>query len=310
MTNPNPDTVLTAVADRRPDSADALRVSRWMLGVLGAFHSPAYRIDAVLEGLDNLGLGAPDKTRMPTTHYVTQRAAPLGAVDATVVASAFYGFSPTAISRCLSGAWDATSPAAVIDTVLHGVSQFYAPLFTHTADAVGQALSILKPVAEAHETVGRPLAAAWATVAWTGDVFTDFWLATTRIRESRGDAHIACLVSEHIGPTACHFLAKGDNDAVRANLMTFRGWTNDELDAGATQLKAVGLLDAAGNRTDDLVALHSRLESATDRASADAWAGAGPANVSAAADALMVLLEAVLIADVIPAPAYARLMPS
>lgn len=310
MANPDPATVLAAVAARRPDPADGEAVSRWMLGVLGAFHSPAYRIEGVLTGLASLGLGAPDTSRMPTPHYVAQRSAPLGAVSATAIASAFYGFSPTAIARSHAGIWDATTPKQVIDTVLTGVSQFYASLFHAQHAAVEAALDVLRPVANAQETAGRPLAAAWSTVGWTGDLFSDFWLATTHVREARGDAHIATLVTEHISPAECHFLARGDHADVRSNLMTFRGWTSDELGAAVTQLQDRGLLDATGARTTQGTALHARLESATDRASAAAWTACGPTGVTALADALMLLLEAVLIADVIPPPAYARLMPA
>lgn len=310
MPNPDPATVLAAVAARRPDPSDGQAVSRWMLGVLGAFHSPAYRIDGVLEALQSLGLGAPDKTVMPTPHYVAQRSAPLGPVEAKAIASAFYGFSPAAIARSHAGIWAATTPQQVVDTVLTGVAKFYAPLFAEQTAAVGAALDVLRPVADAQETAGRPLAAAWAGIAWTGDVFSDFWLATTHVRESRGDAHIATLVAENIGPAECHFLARGDNADVRTNLMTFRGWTDDELGAAVTRLQQRGILDAAGKRTEEGVAIQARLETATDRASADAWTACGATDVTALSDALMLLLEAVLDADVIPPPAYARLMPA
>jgi hypothetical protein len=310
MTNPAPETVLTAVNARRPDPADGAGVSRWMLGVLGAFHSPAYRIRPVLDGLAAQGLGPPITTGLPTPHYVAQRSAPMGPVGATVIASAFYGFSPTAIAKSQQGIWDATTPARVIDTVLTGVSTFYAPLFATQRAAVETAVSILKPVADAQETAGRPLAAAWSQIDWTNDVFTDFWLATTHVRESRGDAHIAALVAEHFGPAECHFVARGDSADIRTNLQTFRGWTNDELGVAVNQLIDRGLLDQSGAPTETLRALHGRIESATDRASADAWTACGAANVTVVMDALMELLEAVLIADVIPPPAYARLMPA
>jgi hypothetical protein len=309
MTNPAPATVLAAVNARRPDPNDAQAVSRWMLGVLGAFHSPAYRIDAVLEGMQALGLGAPDKTVMPTPHYVAQRAAPLGPVGAVPVASAFYGFSPQAIARAHNGIWDATTPKQVIETVIAGVSGFYAPLFAHEKDAVSTALGVLRPVAAAQETAGRPLAAAWSTVDWTGDLFADFWLATTHVRESRGDAHIAALVTEQFGPAECHFLARGDHPDIRTNLMTFRGWSDAELDDAVQRLHQRSILDASGQRTDAGVAVHAHIEQVTDRASSSAWAALDEATVTTLSDALMSLLEAVLVADVIPAPAYARLMP-
>lgn len=310
MPNAEPAIVLAAVAARRPDPSDGEAVSRWMLGVLAAFHSPAYRIDGILTGLQSLGLGAPDKTVMPTPHYVAQRAAPLGPVEAVAIASAFYGFSPSAIARAHAGIWSATTPKQVIATVLTGVSQFYAPLFAEQSAVVGSALEVLRPVADAQETAGRPLAAAWSSVAWTADVFSDFWLATTHVRESRGDAHIATLVAENIGPAECHFLARGNNPDVRTNLMTFRGWTDAELGAAVSRLQQRGILDEAGKRTKAGVALQAQLETATDRASADAWIACGASGVTELADALMLLLEAVLIADVLPPPAYARLMPA
>jgi hypothetical protein len=133
------------------------------------------------------------------------------------------------------------------------------------------ALPLLVRVATAHPLDGRPLGSAWAGVAWTGRPVADLWLAATRIRESRGDGHIACLTLAGLDGVTAHLSLRGDDPVLRERLAGLRGWTDDEFDAGASRLRARGLLDASGALTPEGTALRASVEEATDALVAPAW---------------------------------------
>jgi hypothetical protein len=230
----------TALAARRPDAADAAAVSRWMLGALSLVHAPVYRAAEVRDGL--AGLGLTDRLAC----YLAARAAPLGPVGAEVVASCFYGFAPHAVARHVPAVWTVASPELVLAATLAAMRRVLLRVLPGREAEVADAAGLLRSIAEDQEVAGRTLAAAWSAVPWTDDVHVDLWLATTVIRESRGDAHVALLVAEGIGPLESHLLTQGDGAEQRLRLAGMRGWTDAEVDVVAEGLRARGLLAADG----------------------------------------------------------------
>jgi hypothetical protein len=298
-----PTEIVDALAARVPDPSDAPAVSRWMLGALSLPHAPVYKAHQVLDRLGALGLVD------PMAAYLAERAAPMGRVGAAVVTSSFYGFSPQLVGTHVPAVWDVASPERIVDVTLDGMRAFGADVLAEHEDAIARASAMLRPIAESHEVAGRPLAAAWASVPWSGERWVDVWLAVTRIRESRGDGHIAALVSEGVGPLASHLLSTGDGAQQRAGLAMLRGWREDEVAAEAERLRARGLLDTEGRRTDDARRLREHLEDVTDRCSSRAWAEAGPGTVSELTAIALELAAPLLTSGAIMGAVLARLAP-
>ena len=217
--------ILAGLAERRPDPADAPAVSGWMLGALGVLHAPVYRSRELRGRLADLGVTE------AMAAYLTQRSAPLGPAGPQLVAATFYGFSPTAIATHLPAVWDLVPPDEVVALTLDAMRELLARLIGDHVAMVAELVALLAPVADAHAIVGRPLAAAWASVPRTGEPLVDLWLATSVIRESRGDGHIALLVAEDIGPIESHLVTAGDDPERRAMFQALRGWTAAEVDA-------------------------------------------------------------------------------
>jgi len=297
------DAIMAAVAERRPDPSDAPAVSAWMLGTLGVLHSPIYRSRELRGRLAAVGIEA------PMAAYLVQRSAPLGWPDAGLIAATFYGFSPSAVAAHLPAAWECATPEQVLHLTLDAIREQLGRLLGDREAEVAELAGLLAPVAATHPTAGRPLAAAWAGVPPTGEPVVDLWLATATIRESRGDGHVALLVAEGIDPLASHLLTQGDRPDARPALEAMRGWTGVEIDAAAARLRADGLLDAEGRRTDRARELRRRIERRTDELSAEPWALAGPDLVTRIGDRTLALLPPVLASGTLRPPVVARLAP-
>jgi len=295
--------IVAGLAARRPDPADAPAVSRWMLGATAALHSPVYKAVEVKGRLAALGLDD------PMGSYLAARAAPLGPVGAEVVTATFYGFSPRMVAAHVPAVWDVVAPARALAATLEGMDELLGRLLAEHGSEVAELAELLAPVADAHETLGRPLAAAWSSVTRPGVPVLDLWLATTVIRESRGDTHVAVLVAEGIDGIASHLVTAGDAPEGRRRLMTLRGWTEEELDAAAAELRELGLLDAEGRRTDAARALRRHVEDVTDLRSSAAWRAAGTERVTRIAELALLLVGPVLASGTLLGPVIDRLAP-
>lgn len=295
--------ILGGLTKRRPDPADAPAVSGWMLATLEIVHAPVYRSRELRGRLADVGV----TDRMAA--YLAQRSAPLGPAGPQLVTATFYGFSPAAVAAHLPAVWDRVAPAQMLAFTLEAMRELLGRLIGDRVAVVAELAELLGPIADAHPTAGRPLAAAWASVPATGEPLLDLWLASSRIRESRGDGHVALLVAEGIGPVESHLVTVGDDPARRAGLQALRGWTTTELDDAAARLRERGLLDADGRRTDAARELRRRIERRTDELSAAPWAAAGPETVTRVADLTLELLPPILASGTLLPPVIERLLP-
>jgi len=292
--------LVARLEEQRPALDDPKGLSRWALRALGLPHAPVYVSSEVRDALAALGLTD------PRVAYFAQRAAPLGQVPAEVVIATFYGFAPRAVRSAIPAAWTVTSPEAVVAATLDAMGVVLRRILTSKED-VERAAALLRPLAERHPIVGRPLAAAWASVPWTDDAYVDLWLATTVIRESRGDSHLAVLVTHGIGPLASHLLANGDEAARRPKLTSNRGWVDAEIDATVAEMQQCELLDGAGALTARGRELRARIEDQTDEASSAAWTATPAAAIGEICDVAVAIARPIIASGALSANALERL---
>lgn len=275
------------------DEADRGRARRlWRL--LEVVHTPVYFSKDVAQASKALGL----ENRMQG--YCAMRTYPLGPVPTEVVTAVFYGFSPRAVAFGLPAAWRATTPDATAAMVTAAVRDLYGGWFEGLDDEVARAAELAREAALLHPTVGRPLAAAWASVSWDEDPVVALWQAATRIRESRGDGHVALLVAADIDGVGSHLTLKGDSTRLRERMTPLRGWTDAEWDAGVTTLQRRGLLADDGSLTDAGQELRVHLEAATDDLAAAPWVALGVAACERLAEALEPLVDRIVATEVLP----------
>ncbi|RFU87893.1 hypothetical protein DY218_04710 [Streptomyces triticagri] len=261
---------------------DRARV-RQMWHLLEPLHAVLYYAPEAFDEAATLGFDVEE--RWPS--YFAWRAAPLGALGAQRVTSAFYSFSPHMVAQHIPKAWTVARPERILDSRLTAVDRTYRALFGKhiEAPALTEAAQLARTAAESADTAGRPLAAANAVLPWPKSPHLIFWQAATILREQRGDGHLAALLAARLDPveSLVSFAAIG---AAPAERFESRGWSSAEWTSARERLTARGLLDPSGVATDDGHRLRDEVEHRTDILAAGPWTALGPDRTARLADLL------------------------
>jgi hypothetical protein len=179
--------------------------------------------------------------------YFTSRAAPMGAVSASVVIATFYNFDPDLVRRSMDGVWELVTAEQILDARLRAADRMirhFAPDAVDSGDIVEAAdLARRAALAACERPEGRPLFAGHVSLAWPHEPHLVLWHAQSLLREYRGDGHIAALAVE--GLSGCEALvthaAAGDVSA--EILRATRQRTGDDWLAAEERLRSIGWLD-------------------------------------------------------------------
>jgi hypothetical protein len=209
--------------------------------------------------------------------YFAFRAAPLGAVPASVVRSTFFNFHRSRIDRAIPDAW---SLASIEETLDARASSVAAALRRILGDSLLEAtlpavLPVAQSAASACECAGRPLAAANQSLALPDDPAAALWQLLTVLREHRGDGHVACLAYADLD--GCEALVMhAASGAVPAEILrTSRNWPEHEWDLATQRLVARGLLDSGGAATPAGLEMRAGIEADTNRLAGQPFAEIG-----------------------------------
>jgi len=235
--------------------------------------------------------------------YFAGRAAPMGPVGPEVVTAAFYNFAPPMVARALPDAWSFAGPDAVLATRLDAVDRVLRRLLGEAVDGADlRELAELAGTAAARCPIeGRPLAAAWSSVATPALPHQQLWLALTVLREHRGDGHVAALTEAGLDGLEVHVLLAAVGSVTRESQLRARGWTEEQWDEAAARLADRDLV-VDGRLTDAGRALHERIEHTTDRLAAAPWASLGPGATARFDELIAPLAERVADAGVLTYP--------
>jgi hypothetical protein len=263
-------------------------LARLAYRTLEPYHLAAYfgpHVDATRAELGIGWLGA----------YTGMRAAPLGTVPGEVVAATFFGFRPAAVTKAWGLALEGHSPAGLDEVRARCLDRGLREALGDAVDspALADLVARLRPVLDALDLGGRPLAAAFAAQGWPEAPHLALWHASALWREWRGDGHVAALTASGLRPLEALVLydawvratdPAGSATRGRPFLQPTRKWTDEEWDAATDALRGAGLLTAAPADdggpviSDDGRRLRDDLEAATDDASASAWVGVDDAE--------------------------------
>ena len=208
--------------------------------------------------------------------YFASRAAPMGAVSDEVVVRTFYNFSPLAVAAAMPGVWEAASPqawqAARFRVVRRALDRVGVEL---PGEVITEARSLIDPVVAGLDLVDMPLAAANAAVALPADPLVALWQQVTVLREWRGDAHIALLVANDLGPCECLVLQVGTGRFPVRFARATRRWDDTEWAAAIAGLAARGWAEPDGTITTMGTEERERIEAETDQRCAPIWESVG-----------------------------------
>jgi hypothetical protein len=241
-----------------------LSMVRQMWKLFEPIHAILYYAPEVSAQSEKLGFDT--TTRWPS--YFPLRAAPLGEAGAELVAATFYSFNPDMVRQHIPAAWRIASPADVLAARQEGVGQALHAL-TKGLD-LREVAAGAKELAQAANTTARPLGAANADLPWTGEPHLDLWHAATILRETRGDGHVAALLTAGLDPveSLVSFAAVG---AAPVEVFASRGWTAEQWDAARARLQDRGWVDGDGVATPAGEAGRAEVERLTDELAAPAY---------------------------------------
>jgi hypothetical protein len=200
--------------------------------------------------------------------YFASRVAPLGPVPPSAVCAMAYGFAPAMVARAIPDAWKFADPEAVLHARLTGAVAALAPYVDRSADDLAELCDLLWKAIAGCRFDGRPLAAAWSAVPRPTDTVADIWLATTILREHRGDGHVLAAVCAGLGGLDATVTHVATGAITRELVQPTRGWSDEDWEQSERRLHARGLLDRDGRLTKTGGALRRELEDMTDRLAA------------------------------------------
>jgi hypothetical protein len=231
--------------------------------------------------------------------YVASRAGALGSPPAGVVVATFHGFAPRLVERAVPDAWHRADVDAVLAERVAVARDALAPgLEGHDVAALARHLG---EITARVDVAGMPLAAAERSLAVPDDAVGGLWRHASVLRELRGDAHVAVLVTAGLSGVAANVLQVAVGRAP-ARQREVRGWTEEEWAAAAADLRDRGWLDADGVATETGRAARERLEDATDRAVDAAFDVESRAHAVAVEPALLAAARSVVAAGAITFP--------
>ncbi|GAA1591333.1 SCO6745 family protein [Kribbella karoonensis] len=267
--------------------------ARRMWKALEPFHAITYFAPETRQATDALGL------KGGWMSYFGCRAAPLGAVGPEFVAAVFYNFHPAMVARSLPDAWTYAPPEQLLAARLTAVDIAVRRLFPDAS--FDRAAELARRAAELAPIAGRPLAAANASLEWPTDPALALWQATTILRESRGDGHVAALVAAGLSPCQALVTISAAGGPAKEVFRLNRRWSDEEWAEASDDLRDRGLLDASGALTSEGRALREQVEETTDALADQGWRALGDESTAELHD-LVYPLSAVLMADgLIPA---------
>ena len=279
-------------------SRDLRTVSRQMWQVLEPVHSVTYYASETRFAAEALGLRGRDMS------YFGCRAAPLGAASAELVASTFYGFNPEMVGHAIPAAWHEAHPDLLIVARLSGTDIALRRLLGHRCESeeMIEAAELARTAAQAAPIAGRPLAAANSALRWPAEPHLVLWLASTILRESRGDAHVACLVARDVRPCESHVMLYAAGGPSAELLRVARGWSEKEWAAAADRLTNRGWLNETGMATATGAAIRNDIEARTDDLACEPWRALGPYATARLFDLVAVFSRDIVRGGGMPVP--------
>ncbi len=262
--------------------------ARRMWKALEPFHAITYFSPETRKATDALGL------KGGWMSYFGCRAAPLGPVGPEIVAAVFYNFHPAMVARSLPDAWTYATPTQLLEARLAAVDNAVRRLFPDAA--FGRAAELGRRAAEVAPVAGRPIAAANAALEWPDEPHLVLWQATTILRESRGDGHVAALVAADLSPCQALVTLSAAGGPSKEIFQLNRRWSDEEWSAASEDLRSRGLLSSDGQLTESGRALRQQVEDTTDSLADQGWRALGD-DLSTELHDLVRPLSAVLMSE-------------
>lgn len=206
------------------------------------------------------------------TGYFASRGYGLGECTPAVLHAAFFNFAYDVATFGIPECWEKASPTEIGAARDRAVVR---ALERMTRDATLPDLrrveELMRIAVAACPTQGRTLFAGTAAMPWPEDPpLLAVWHGGNRLREFRGDGHIAALVAAGIGPTQALVMYAAMRGSYKSALMHSRQVPAEEWEAVDAELTARGLIKDR-KLTQEGAELREAIEETTDRLAMAPW---------------------------------------
>lgn len=241
---------------------------RALAAAIEPFAGQVYFAPECHRGYAALGFGpSPDKrgdVEMPDgAAYFCSRGSLLGQAPGEVIAATFAVFNPAVVVPAVSYGWTLTDAATICAARTDGAVRQLHRILGASPDGVGRAVDLLRCATERLPLAGKPLFAGLVAQGLPGEPLADAWRLADRLREYRGDTHIAAWTAAGFDAVEIGLLTELYSGLAPRSYMRTRAWADDELDAAEQRLAARGLT-RDGALTDAGRAARETIEVATD----------------------------------------------
>lgn len=206
--------------------------------------------------------------------YFTSRGSALGQAPGELVAAAFGVFNPEVVVPAVTYGWTLTDAATIAEERLLGAVEQLTRLLGERPDGVDRTVELLTRATAPLEPWGRALFAGTLSQPLPGIPLGDLFRLGDRLREFRGDCHIAAWVAAGFDAVEIGLLTEPYWGLPARTYIRTRAWSDAHLDAAEERLRSAGLSDADG-LTDAGRAAREAIELATDSQMAPAVAALG-----------------------------------
>lgn len=178
--------------------------------------------------------------------YFTSRGSALGQAPGQLVAAAFGVFNPEVVVPAVTYGWTLTDAATIADERLSGAVEQLRRLLGERPEGIDRAVELLQRATAPLEPWGRALFAGTLSQPLPNEPLGDLFRLGDRLREYRGDSHIAAWVAAGLDATEIGLLTEPYWSMPPRTYIRTRAWSDAQLDAAEERLRSAGLLDDGG----------------------------------------------------------------
>jgi hypothetical protein len=206
--------------------------------------------------------------------YFTSRGSALGQAPGELVAAAFAVFNVEAVVPSVTFGWSLTDAATIAEARLEGSVAQLERILGPAPEGIDRANDLLARAVAPLEPWGRALFAGTMSQPLPGTPLGDLFRHGDRLREFRGDSHIAAWVAAGLDATEIGLLTELYWGMPGRSYVRTRAWSNAQLDAAEERLTEAGHL-RDGDLTEPGRAFREDIELATDAQMAPAISALG-----------------------------------
>lgn len=196
--------------------------------------------------------------------YFSSRGSVMGQVPGAVIAAAFGVFNPVIVEKLVERAWQKTDAHTICQARDDGAIAQLRRILGDRPDHVEYVRDVLARAADGLEPYGKPIYAGLTACRRFDDPLADAWRLADRLREFRGDAHVAAWTTTGVDACQIGLLTELYWGLSARSYSRTRMWSDQQYDAAEAALEARGLL-ADHRLTDDGRVFREEIELATDR---------------------------------------------